>query len=345
MAKYHISKNGSPAICKAKPGNCPLMDDLDHVEASSVEEAQKVFDNINKEKAEAEDMLNAYSGDVKDIKTDNPLIIAEQIRQYNKKFPISNNVNIARAHIQTGQHIDYYINDARFSKDIEGYYKNQASLGIGEFTDNKYIFKEPKILKLNKDNKNKYKVNAVIFSEHGPVYECDMGGTAEAYAKELKDCYNYSVGGKSVTDKKAKDLKEETAYVIMSTDGHAGAVVTHDNEIGAVFSNADQYNSIASRGIVRKAFPSLIKNGGEWLNCYNTNLPRLYSKQGLYVNAYLEIDEDCVPDEYKTKEFREEFPEFNEGVVFMSLKNKPVKRFNDWNKAEDYTRKEIENER
>lgn len=38
MAKYHINKNGTPAICKAKDGNCPLGGEGEHFD--SKEEAQ-----------------------------------------------------------------------------------------------------------------------------------------------------------------------------------------------------------------------------------------------------------------------------------------------------------------
>lgn len=38
MARYHINKHGLPAICRAKPGNCPIGDDNRHF--STPEEAQ-----------------------------------------------------------------------------------------------------------------------------------------------------------------------------------------------------------------------------------------------------------------------------------------------------------------
>lgn len=44
MARYHINKHGVPAICKAKPGNCPLGGDNMHFD--SHEEAQE---HINKQ--------------------------------------------------------------------------------------------------------------------------------------------------------------------------------------------------------------------------------------------------------------------------------------------------------
>lgn len=34
---YHIAKNGTPAICKAQPGKCPLGNQTEHFD--TVEEA------------------------------------------------------------------------------------------------------------------------------------------------------------------------------------------------------------------------------------------------------------------------------------------------------------------
>lgn len=47
MAKYHIKKDGTPGICKAKL-SCPLGDSNHHYD--SIEEAQQVADKQNKQK-------------------------------------------------------------------------------------------------------------------------------------------------------------------------------------------------------------------------------------------------------------------------------------------------------
>lgn len=336
--KYHRKADGTLGVCKAKNGRCPYAGDAEHIYADNVADAQNQLDKINEEMVEADTILSANNGNVKGIKSNNPYIIAEQIRQYGMKYPKSDNVHIQIAQIQNGQHLEEYINDPKLKDEIKGYYQNQASLGNGSFEDNKYIFKKPKNRKLNSDNPNRYNIKAIIFSEDGPVYECDMNNTAKAYAKELEHCYNSSVAGRAVTKKTPNELIEETKYVLVSTDGHAGALVTHNGEIGAVFSNGRQYSSKSSSHIIKKTFSTLKANGGKWLNCYNTNLPSLYAEQGLYVNSYLDINEDYVPDEYKTEEFINMFPNFNKGVVFMSVEKKPVKRFKNWEDAEEYTK-------
>lgn len=45
--RYHINKHGVPAICRAKPGNCPLGGDNEHFD--SKEDAQKHADKMNEQ--------------------------------------------------------------------------------------------------------------------------------------------------------------------------------------------------------------------------------------------------------------------------------------------------------
>ena len=45
MAKYHVKKDGTPGVCHAQEGNCPLGDSSQHF--SSKEEAQEYADNKN----------------------------------------------------------------------------------------------------------------------------------------------------------------------------------------------------------------------------------------------------------------------------------------------------------
>lgn len=46
MTKFHINKNGIPAICKAQTGNCPLGGNSNHF--NNVVEAQAYIDNLQK---------------------------------------------------------------------------------------------------------------------------------------------------------------------------------------------------------------------------------------------------------------------------------------------------------
>ena len=49
MAKYHVKKDGTPGVCRAQEGNCPLGDSSQHF--SSKEEAQDYADKVNEKNA------------------------------------------------------------------------------------------------------------------------------------------------------------------------------------------------------------------------------------------------------------------------------------------------------
>ena len=49
MAKYHVKKDGTPGLCKAQEGNCPLGDSSQHF--SSKSEAQDYVDKVNENNA------------------------------------------------------------------------------------------------------------------------------------------------------------------------------------------------------------------------------------------------------------------------------------------------------
>lgn len=49
MSKYHVKKDGTPGVCHAQEGNCPLGDSSQHF--SSKEEAQDYADKVNENNA------------------------------------------------------------------------------------------------------------------------------------------------------------------------------------------------------------------------------------------------------------------------------------------------------
>ena len=59
---YHIAKNGTPAICKAQPGKCPLGNQDEHFD--TVEEAQIYADELNQK------YRDAYNGFKEKLKKD-----------------------------------------------------------------------------------------------------------------------------------------------------------------------------------------------------------------------------------------------------------------------------------
>lgn len=50
MTRYHLSEDGTPRTCDAKPGNCPLGEESPHTEASSLAEARNWAERANEER-------------------------------------------------------------------------------------------------------------------------------------------------------------------------------------------------------------------------------------------------------------------------------------------------------
>lgn len=65
MTKFHMKKDGTPGVCHAQEGNCPLGGNENHVEAETLEQAQQYFDDKNESKAKETQKL---SNTIKDLK-------------------------------------------------------------------------------------------------------------------------------------------------------------------------------------------------------------------------------------------------------------------------------------
>lgn len=72
MQKYHIKKDGTPGICRAKPGNCPLGGENEHY--NSIEEAQQKADILNMiavEKGKVNKSLSQEDRKIEDLLKEN----------------------------------------------------------------------------------------------------------------------------------------------------------------------------------------------------------------------------------------------------------------------------------
>ena len=58
MAKYHVKKDGTPGICRAQEGNCPLGDTNEHF--SNVQDAQEYADKLNEQKIKRDKLGKDY---------------------------------------------------------------------------------------------------------------------------------------------------------------------------------------------------------------------------------------------------------------------------------------------
>ena len=333
--KFHINDSGVVKPCEAHVGVCPFGEEA-HFD--SVEDAQKNADLLN----EAYAYLESIGGTTirKDKKNlANPYLRREMVLQ-GIHLPLDENLIVRKAQALTGQHMFELAKDGRLQEDIKRYCKNEASFGRGKFENDCYELPKGKDVRLNKENEYNYMVNKIHFGEAGIVYECCPRTTSYAFAAELEVCYNNSITGKQVSKKKPAEIYEDHAVVLVTPDGHGGALLSHENEIAGVFSNASTYGggrNNPSRNVIKKTFDVIKKISKDpWLNCFNSELPAKYEQHGFKTAAYLEIDEEELPEGFDLEFYRKHYEDFDKGICFMNLtsedSNPPT--FKHWDEAE-----------
>lgn len=118
----------------------------------------------------------------------------------------------------------------------------------------------------------------------------------------------------------------------MNENGTSGAIVTNDDEISAAFANGKKEN------FIKRCFPELIKNGGYWLNCFNTYLPGIYDSVGFKEVSNIPSSEKVLPDDFDKETMYKKYPQIKEKLLYMSIKYRGIKSFEDWNGAENYAK-------
>ena len=112
MSKFHINKHGVPALCKAKPGNCPLGGDETHF--GSREEAQEAINKINEEK-------HGLLSEMRE-KTKENMMVDDEVEKHNIISNIDRMIKIKECTIHEEGMLTWHqlINRAKIQGIIEG---------------------------------------------------------------------------------------------------------------------------------------------------------------------------------------------------------------------------------
>ena len=201
-------------------------------------------------------------------------------------------------------------------------------------SDKEYLrLDKPIRTKLAPNNDNDFTILGIsLDTQDKLIFHIDMNKSAKGFSQELQKCYDATPEGKQVSLKKPHELINQTKYAIINENGNSGAIVTNDGEISAVFTNGEK------ESFIKRCFPNLIKNGGYWLNCFNSYLPGVYASVGFKEVSNIPFSEGALPDEFDKEVMYKRYPNIKEKLLFMSIKNKEVKSFTDWNGAENYAK-------
>lgn len=106
----------------------------------------------------------------------------------------------------------------------------------------------------------------------------DVSANSTAFSHALDDARSADADhGWAVTPKTAEELSENGVRSFMDANGSTGFAIAQDGDIEAVFSNKAKG---APKGATKSTIPQAIALGGTKLDCYGSNLVKLYQQYG-----------------------------------------------------------------
>ena len=125
-----------------------------------------------------------------------------------------------------------------------------------------------------------------------PLELVDTTGNPQFFSFALEQARQTNPNGLMVSGKTVEELSQPGTVTFMSKDGLAGALVTADGDIEAVFKNPRS----SARGAGSSLLMSSINNGGNKLDCYGDGLVNLYAKYGFEPVARVPWNPEYAPD-------------------------------------------------
>lgn len=120
----------------------------------------------------------------------------------------------------------------------------------------------------------------------------DTTAQPQVFTAALDDAIKANKHGLMVSPKTPQELADSGAVTFMTNDGLAGAAVTADGNIEAVFKNPASQIKRASAPLMLNA----IENGGRKLDCYGIDLVQNYNKFGFEPVARVAWNPEYAPD-------------------------------------------------
>lgn len=106
----------------------------------------------------------------------------------------------------------------------------------------------------------------------------DVSANSTAFSHALDEARSADAEhGWAVTPKTAEELSENGVRSFMDANGSTGFAIAQDGDIEAVFSNKAKG---APKGATKSTIPQAIALGGTKLDCYGSNLVKLYQQYG-----------------------------------------------------------------
>lgn len=185
-----------------------------------------------------------------------------------------------------------------------------------------------------------FRVTRAHASRGHTVLEVTGPTSARSYSGGLAERYTQDAAGKQVTRATPTELQRDFPTMLVLADGRAGAAVRLSGEISAVYSDG------SSRGATRALLPIAAERGGTHLECFDTFLPKIYTRSGFVKVASIPFNRDFAPDGWDYSAMSRVAPPRGEpDITFMLTQDqyeklgRPEPRsFQDYDEADEYTR-------
>lgn len=149
-----------------------------------------------------------------------------------------------------------------------------------------------------------------------PLVEITGPEAAHYYHQQMAAAKASNPFGAAVELKSPDDLAG--MRLVMTEDGLAGAAVTTEGDIVAVFKS----DGSKTKGVANNFVPLLIEMGGRRMDAFDTALPVIYGRLGMRVVARIPWSDEQAPEDWS----KETFKEYNDGepdVIFMVFDGDP----------------------
>lgn len=125
-----------------------------------------------------------------------------------------------------------------------------------------------------------------------PLELRDTTSDPQLFSTALEDARQKNPHGLMVSPKTVEELSQPGTRTFMSADNMAGALVTADGDIEAVFKNPQSKAKQAATSLLITA----VENGGRKLDCYGLDLVTQYNRRGFEAVARIPFNAGAVED-------------------------------------------------
>ena len=151
-----------------------------------------------------------------------------------------------------------------------------------------------------------------------PIELRDTTSDPQLFSTALEEARQKNPHGLMVSGKTVEELSQPGTRTFMSADNMAGALVTADGDIEAVFKDPRSKAKQAATSLLITA----VENGGRKLDCYGEDLVYTYNGRGFEAVARIPFNEEYAPDGWTYGKKNVYVMKLRDGVTAQDIANR-----------------------